>query len=353
MEKTKSLYCYFGELGLFEENIPGHTFYQVGLLDAISEKYGNVNFDFYNYMDTDGVDIGTRPTYPDGILGQVFEGFTQHLVEDYRIGYEDVLLRMSNKEYDKIFLKARFRNLSTLQKKLKDAQRFETFIKHAIACGYAPYDIVILDTDLSLSPEFLETIENLGITREIVSVTIPGIGSKFLESCLAVHENSPKPNVNSLLYYGNLSFDNYKEGHAKNPIINDIINWVEKVTLFNGDTFQLTVAAKETSELNTWINSLDRAQLIPRQNREEIWNSFTNSLVSINVSKDLYLQAGFTPARVYESIIFGVIPVSYMKGPHSAMTFETVDDFFEICKFLSECSAGDYFKILREIAKTL
>jgi hypothetical protein len=56
---------------------------------------------------------------------------------------------------------------------------------------------------------------------------------------------------------------------------------------------------------------------------------------------------------VYESIIFGVIPVSYMKGHHSAMTFETVDDFFEICKFLSECSSGDYFKILREIAKAL
>jgi hypothetical protein len=93
--------------------------------------------------------------------------------------------------------------------------------------------------------------------------------------------------------------------------------------------------------------------LIPRQNREEIWNSFTNSLVSINVSKDLYLQVGFTPARVYESIIFGVIPVSYMKGHHPAMTFETVDDFFEICKFLSECSAGDYFKILRETAKAL
>ena len=353
MEKTKSLYCYFGELGIFEENIPGHTFYQIGLLDAISEKYGNENFDFYNYMDTDHRAFAVRPLYPDGILGQVFEGFTQHLIADYRIGYEDVLLNMSNKEYDKIFLKARFRNLSTLQKKLKDAQRFETFIKHALACGYAPSDIVILDTDLSLSPEFLETIENLGITREIVSVTIPGIGSKFLDSCLSVHENSIKPPVNSLLYYGNLSFDNYKEGHTKNPIINDIITQVENVKMFNGDTFQLTVAAKETEDLNHWIDSLDRVYLIPRQNREEIWNSFTNSLVSINVSKDLYLQAGFTPARVYESIIFGVIPVSYMKGHHPAMTFGTVDDFFEICKFLSECSAGDYFKILRETAKAL
>ena len=72
MEKTKSLYCYFGELGIFEENIPGHTFYQIGLLDAISEKYGNDNFDFYNYMDTDGV-FAVRPIYPDGILGQVLK----------------------------------------------------------------------------------------------------------------------------------------------------------------------------------------------------------------------------------------------------------------------------------------
>lgn len=352
MEKTKSLYCYFGELGLFEENIPGHTFYQVGLLDAISEKYGNSNFDFYNYMDAKA-SSENLPNYPVGPLGQVFETFTNQLIDDYRLGYEDVLLRISNREYNKIFLKARFRNLSTLQKKLKDAQRFETFIKHAIACGYEPSDIIILDTDLSLSEQFLHTIAELGITREIVSISVPGIGTNFLNSCLEVHQHAEKPSTNKLMYYGNLSFDNYKEGHGKNPIINDIINSIDSVKLFNGAPFRLTVAAKSTPELDTWFSQLENVNFVARQHRAVIWEEFISSLVSINVSKDLYLKEGFTPARVYESIIFGVIPVSYMVGQHPAMTFETVDDLFEICKFLTECSGADYHKILRHCAMSL
>ncbi len=157
-----------------------------------------------------------------------------------------------------------------------------------------------------------------------------------------------------MTYYGNLSFENYKAGHSKDPIIRDIVDTIESVKKFNGDQFTLTVAAKVTHELENWIAPKMNVVISPRQDRSEIWNSLLHSLVSINVSKNLYLEKGFTPARVYESLMLGVIPVSY-KDPrlHPAMSFETVDEFFEICKFLSECSADDYNKILTSMIDSL
>jgi hypothetical protein len=224
MEKTttKALYAYFGELGIFYENIPGHTFYQVGLIDSISERFGIDKFDFYNYMDTGVTTI--PPTFKDGAIGEVFKQHSARLLDEYRIGFDDVLDNVRTGVYSKLFLKARFRNLSTLQKKLKDAHRFEMIIQTALTSGYKPEDIVILDTDLSLSPEFLNHIQSLGISHEIPSVTFPGIGQGFLSSCLEVHRSASVKRDRSVFYYGNLSFDNYKEGHSKNPIINTINN---------------------------------------------------------------------------------------------------------------------------------
>ena len=98
---------------------------------------------------------------------------------------------------------------------------------------------------------------------------------------------------------------------------------------------------------------MNNVSLVGRECRDLIWEKFRSSRVSINVSKDLYLKEKVIPARVYESIIFGVIPVSYKSGPHPAMTFETVEDFWEICKFLAECTHEDYMKILKDCAKTL
>ena len=71
------------------------------------------------------------------------------------------------------------------------------------------------------------------------------------------------------------------------------------------------------------------------------------------MSKDLYLKECFIPARVYESVIFGTIPISYKIGSQPALTFHTVSEFEEICKFLKDCSGADYFKILSQIADSL
>jgi hypothetical protein len=352
LDKTKCLYAYFGELGYFNNNIPGHSFYQVGLLDALAEKYQFENFDFYNYLDIESVP-DSRPKFPDGIYGQIFTTHTDRLIDKYRMTYSEVLKNISNKVYQKLFLKARFRNLSTLEKKITDAYRFETIIQYALSNGYAPEDIIIVDTDMSLSPQFLERIFKLKIPVIVPSIDVPGIGQKFLASCMEVNQKGATKKGLNIIYYGNLSFENYKQGHYKNPIINEIIERTNDVFMFDQSTFKMTVAAKETPYLKDWIEKMPRVELVPRSNREAIWAMLQSSLVSVNVSKDLYIEKNFTPARVYESIIAGVIPVSYKKSHHPAMAFETTDEFFEICKFLAECSPADYFKILSQIASSL
>lgn len=353
METNKALYAYFGQLGIFDDNIPGHTFYQLGLIDELSKKYSVEKFDFVNYLHTNG-DSLLRPEFPNDKLGEVFKKFSNKLLETYQIDQGQVIENIRNKRYSKLFLKARFRNLSTLQKKLRDAAYFERIIELALSSGYDPADIVILDTDLSLSPSFLLTISELGISRQIPSITMPGCSKEFMDACLAVHEKFSNKAPNYIMYYGNLSFDNYKEGHSKNPIINDIISEIDSTSKFDGRPFSMMVAAKSDQPLENWIGNLDRVSLCPRYNRASIWENMQFARVSVNVSKDLYLKEGFIPARVYESIIFGTIPVSYKDQRfHPAMSFETVDDFFEICKFISDCSRGDYYKILTQIASRL
>ena len=78
--ESKSLYAYFGELGLFSGNIPGHTFYQLGLLDSISEKYGVSRFDFLNYID-DAPPIDMVPLFGDGKLGSIFYTYSKKLID--------------------------------------------------------------------------------------------------------------------------------------------------------------------------------------------------------------------------------------------------------------------------------
>jgi len=356
METKIALYAYFGELGLFSDNIPGHTFYQLGLIDSISQKYEIQKVDFFNYIKDVDDDQLHHPVFPSDDLGKLMSSISDEIINKYLISYEEVLHKIRNREYSSLFLKARFRNLSTLQKKLKDSFKFENIIATALEAGYDPSDIVILDTDLSLSKSFLYTIGDMGIVREIPSITMPGISKRVLDSCLAIHENNPEnltPTSVKLLYYGNLSFGNYKAGHSKNQIINEIIESADSVKMFDGTEFELTIAAKVDDSLQSWVAPMNNVSLVGRECRDLIWEKFRSSRVSINVSKDLYLKEKFIPARVYESIIFGVIPVSYKSGPHPAMTFETVEDFWEICKFLAECTHEDYMKSLKDCAKAL
>lgn len=355
MMEKRALYAYFGELGLFTDDIPGHSFYQIGLLDAISEHFSVDKFDFYNYLDVNRTIDEDGPAFPDDRIGKICNSFSKSLLLRYRLSYDHVWEGISHKIFSKLFLKARFRNLSTLAKGFKDAHRFEEIIQYAISLGYDPADIIIIDTDLSMSDSFRDTLNRLGCQIVVPSIDFPGIGQKFLAACMESHKEANLNRQLNIMYYGNLDFSNYKKGHQKNPIIFDVIKAANHQFMFDQATFKMIVAAKDSPKIQDFLNGKRMASvsLIPRTDRNAIWNALASSLVSVNVSKDLYLEKGFIPARVYESIIAGVIPVSYKKGQMEAMTFETVDDFYEIAKFLAECTPDEYFDILDKIASSL
>jgi hypothetical protein len=356
MEKTTALYAYFGELGIFNTNIPGHTFYQVGLMDAIANRHGIEKFDFYNYVNPHGVDVGSMPTFPKDGLGEVFNSHASRLLREYQIDLNRVIQLVSDKAYSKLFLKARFRNLSTLEKRLVDVRTFEQIIHLALKVGYDPKDIVILDTDLSLSEPFMTVCKNLGITIETPSITYPAIGPDFLADCMHYHNQNPIRRGTHMVYYGNLDFSNYKTGHSKNPIVFDLIDRVPHMTMFNGESFSLDVIVKESKDLIDRLGELvinGQVGVIYRNSRERIWESLSKSAISINVSKDLYIERGFTPARVYESLIFGSIPVSYKMSYHPALSFDNVEHFEEISKYIAECSTTDYLSLYNKLAVSM
>ena len=48
-DNMKNLYAYFGLLGIHQVDSPGHSLYQLGLIDSICESYGECKFDFYSF----------------------------------------------------------------------------------------------------------------------------------------------------------------------------------------------------------------------------------------------------------------------------------------------------------------
>lgn len=331
----KILYAYFGKLGVFTEDIPGHSFYQMGLLDAIRDIEGDCKIDFYSYLPT----VNDTAIFPDSELGRLNIKYFSELIDQYDITFQETLDRIMAREYDAIYLKARFRNLSTLAKGLFDAREFEGLIKVAAAMDVPVY---VLDTDLSLPESFINSNPNrYPFTRRIPSINMPGIGKRFAYDCLEINSEKilkTKRNID-ILYYGNLDFKNYKVGHAKNPIISDLLVALDGHSMFDGSQFLVTHAGKPVDGLSVY-------KQINRSNRLEIWHAFATSLASINVSKDLYIERGFLPARAYEAAMFGTVTVSYNdKTLHPAMSFTNIEQAIEQLTYLAEASPADYLSL--------
>lgn len=341
---NRVLYAYFGNLGIFKEDIPGHSFYQIGLLDAIREREGHdCKFDFYSYLP---VPETQDKLFPDDEIGLLNDKYFLEMIAEYRISFERVIDSIRNGRYSAIYLKARFRNLSTLAKGFNDAYQFETFIKEA--SGVPDLKIYVLDTDLSLPDEFLEAASEYGVKRIVPSIDMPGIGSNFLKDVMEIHTTKGLSKTrNQIMYYGNLDFKNYKAGHAKNPIIFDLINQLHSYRKFNGSGFSVIHAGKPAEGITV-------SRTINRTYRAEIWQEFSDSIASINISKDLYIDKGFLPARVYEAIMFGTVTVSFMdKTLHPSFGFTTVEQAIEQITYLSEIHADDYLKVLESQAKAI
>jgi hypothetical protein len=338
----KSLYAYFGLVDLHNIDSPGHSFYQIGLIDSIRETYGDEKFDFYSYYPKDIIERNSPgiKKYPDEGLGVIFNNVINSLFDNGQslvlsLHFNIVLQNIREKKYKNLYLKARFRNLSTLRKKWLDALEFETIIETAISAGYTPEQINVLDTDLSLSKKFVKKYESR-ITILVPSIDFPGISTNVLNLCRGFHERSKFQKDGSTVFYGNLNTLKYKAGNAKSDMLISAILELEKI--LSAKKFKIICKQQDFDNYE-----FQKAQWIPRWNRFLIWEALTNSNIMINITKEKYNEEGFIPARVYEAMIFGMIPVSYgFEFLSKTFSFLDITQLKEIIYYLDECEPADF-----------
>jgi len=353
----KNLYAYFGLIDLHDVDSPGHSLYQLGLLDSICETYGEAKFDFYSYYPDEVIRNANIQSFPNTELGEVFKRYRTAIFDKDKTSLDEVLFGIIEKKYDKLYLKARFRNLSTLAKKWKDAQEFERIIKKAINSGYSKDQIIILDTDLSLSDNFVKEY-GAWVTILIPSIDFPGISKRFLLDCMDTHTSF---NTNSV-FYGNIDTSKYKAGNSKSNILGDVLSWVNSKhnVIYSKSPFYIICKANDLLSIEVKPNT----RHIDRHDRVKIWNALEDGGIMLNVTKEKYAEVQFIPARIYEALIFGLIPVSYRFDFLSkTFSFNNLDDLQEIYRYLGECDnaglqqayhhyIGDYLKHTSNLSVT-
>jgi hypothetical protein len=331
----KNLYTYFGLIDINNIDSPGHFLYQLGLIDSIKETFhrDTDNFDFYSYYPEHVIESAEIKEFPTTERGQLFTKYKNELIANTYYDINIIIQKIRNKEYENLYLKARFRNLSTLSKKWKDAFEFELIIDEAVAAGYLPHQIIILDTDLSLSDSFYDKYQFI-TTVIIPSIHFPGISSRFLDDCMMINMSSSTTIYKPIsLFYGNIDTSNYKSGNSKSSILSDSLNWVNDITNMNEIPFYLICKPKEFQQFDRL-----HTYCILRNDRENIWNTLEISSIMLNITKEKYNDRQFIPARIFEAMIFGLVPVSYkFNWLCPAFSFNSLDDLSEIYKYLFEC----------------
>jgi hypothetical protein len=331
----KSLYAYFGLLDLHNIDSPGHSLYQIGLVDSLRESFGEEKFDFYSYYPTDVIESAEVIGFPDTSIGRLFHEYRTRLFDKPIHTIDEVLQEISEKKYSTIYLKARFRNLSTLSKKWKDARDFDQIIQCAIDAGYPKDKIVILDTDLSLSTTFIDQTKDF-VTILIPSIDFPGISNMFLLDCMSLNLSQCKNGISSV-FYGNIDTSKYKSGNSKSEILPDALAWISR-NHWSKDEDVYLICKK--NDFDSLPNKMSSTYHIDRKDRGKIWETLASARVMVNITKEKYNEKKFIPARIYEAMIFGMIPISYkFDFLCPAFSFETIDDLNEIYTYLSECEA--------------
>jgi hypothetical protein len=335
----KSLYAYFGLLDLHNIDSPGHSLYQIGLVDSIREEFNCEKFDFYSYYPEEVIDSIEVKGFPNTPLGQVFLKYRTELFDKPIHNIDEVLRKINEKEYDTLFLKARFRNLSTLAKKWKDAREFEQIIETAFMAGYTKDKIIILDTDLSLPQRFYEEYEKK-VTVKIPSIDFPGISSKFLMDCVEVNVANKNYSKLNSVFYGNIDTHKYKPGNEKSEILSSAIGWVSAYHNMITVDENFTLICKPNDCPTNLLK--DKTSNVPRNERHMIWETLSESIVMLNITKEKYDSRKFIPARIYEAMIFGMIPISYkFNFLCPSFSFQTIEDLVEVYSYLRSCTAEE------------
>lgn len=343
----KALYSYFGLIDLHEIDSPGHSLYQLGLLDSIRQTFYHEKFDFYSYYPEEIIRPETINDFPSSELGNLFHKYKTEMIDQYHYSVEEVIKKIMNKEYSSLYLKARFRNLSTLAKKWKDAREFELIIAAAIDAGYPKESIIILDTDLSLSEKFMDSYKD-HVTVLIPSVDFPGISGRFLEECVAINVANPNLSMNTI-FYGNLDTSKYKSGNEKSTILAESLAFVAAHhNKLDSNSSLILICKKSDYEKCKILDMFSYHNIgnVERHKRLEIWETLEDrGKIMLNVTKQKYEDCRFIPARIFEAMIFGLIPVSYQfDWLCPAFSFRDTTDLSEIYAYLEECSVSDLTK---------
>ena len=329
----KSLYAYFGLLDLHDIDSPGHSLYQMGLVDSLRASFGEEKFDFYSYYPEEVIKSANIQGFPETDLGKLFHKYRTELFDQPVHEIDELLKFISQKTYSKLYLKARFRNLSTLSKKWKDAKDFDRIIECAIDAGYSKNEIIILDTDLSLSDKFVEQTKDF-VTILIPSIDFPGISNTFLIDCVNLNLSKSKKGVSSV-FYGNIDTSKYKSGNSKSEILQHALEWIGRNHWAKDEDFYLVCKRNDFDSLS---NKLSSTYHVDRKDRNKIWETLESSRIMVNITKEKYNDRKFIPARIFEAIIFGMIPISYkFNFLCPAFSFNNLEDLSEIYIYLSEC----------------
>jgi hypothetical protein len=331
----KSLYAYFGLLDLHDIDSPGHSLYQIGLVDSLRESFGEEKFDFYSYYPGEIIKSASIQGFPDTQLGRLFHEYRTRLFDQPIHNIDEVLQLISQKAYSKLYLKARFRNLSTLSKKWKDSRDFDRIIECAIDAGYSKTDIIILDTDLSLSDTFVEQTKDF-VTILIPSIDFPGISNMFLVDCIGLNIVQSKKGLSSV-FYGNIDTSKYKSGNSKSEILLDSLKWISRNHWSKDEELYLICKKNDFDSLP----NMPSANHIDRKDRSKIWETLESSRLMVNITKEKYNDRKFIPARIFEALIFGMVPISYkFNFLCPAFSFDNLEDLEEIYIYLSECDTA-------------
>lgn len=375
--KKNFLYGYFGNLSPNLLDIPGHFMYQPFLMEEVASRYTDSDYsmDIYSYIEDKDLDI-SKPVvfshYFPGINSLMNDWANKHLnsaargtAEEYCSPYVKlgtVISRIQAGFYDCLFLKARFRNPSTHAKKLYDVKKFENICKLATDNGTP---VIIVDTDLSLPDSFIENVINLNDNFRIIglgnvqkaypkldpsrilsSKPLYGISRHMLERVAASFEADPgvfhrKATINALLYYGNIAFSNYKANHTKNR---EVLEYLIKLAEDLPKMFGVIIGKVEDERF------LSHGYFhLARNMRIGISELHQRARLSLNISKALYDATDFSPARITESWIHGIIPLSYSSNPNyqgnPGLVFTNYPELLECVKlYLMDSSIEDYQK---------
>ena len=157
----------------------------------------------------------------------------------------------------------------------------------------------------------------------------------FLVDCMNLNLTQSKKGISSV-FYGNIDTSKYKSGNSKSEILPNALEWIARNHWSRDEDFYLVCKKNDFDSVSDKLTS--STYHLDRKNRIKIWGTLESSRIMVNITKEKYNDRRFIPARIFEAIIFGMIPVSYkFDFLCPAFSFENLEDLSEIYIYLNEC----------------